>query len=171
MILNTVFVPVTLKYMPFLLSFRIRYNWHIPRYLIDRSTLTWSKRICDSLPFLPWVICLPHSPRQEISPSITLLKPARLLVSSTSLVCPYTCLSCYHHFLSHHRVLPWLLKELIGTSLAVWWLHVHLPMQGMQVWSVVTELRFHMLQGSWACVPQQERSLCATTKTWCRQIH
>ena len=35
-----------------------------------------------------------------------------------------------------------------GTSLAVQWLKVCLPMQGMRVQSLVEELRSHMLQGS-----------------------
>ena len=42
-----------------------------------------------------------------------------------------------------------------GTSLAVPWLRLHLPTQGVQVRSLLGELRFHMLSGQ-------------TTKTWNR---
>ena len=35
-----------------------------------------------------------------------------------------------------------------GTSLAVQWLRIHLPMQGTWVRSLVGELRSHMLQGT-----------------------
>ena len=52
---------------------------------------------------------------------------------------------------------PW------GTSLVVQWLRIRLPMQRMLVQSLVEELRPHMLWGSWAGAPQQDRSLCAAT--------
>ena len=35
----------------------------------------------------------------------------------------------------------------VGTSLAVQWLRFHLPMKGVQVQSLVGELRSHMPQG------------------------
>ena len=35
-----------------------------------------------------------------------------------------------------------------GTSLVVQWLRIHFAMQGMWVWSLVGELRFHILWGS-----------------------
>ena len=34
----------------------------------------------------------------------------------------------------------------IGISLVVQWLTIHLPVQGMWVWSLVRELKSHMLQ-------------------------
>ena len=57
MILNTGFVPVTQIYA-LSLELQNQVKLTCPRYLIDialyltDSTLTWSKRICDSLPFL-----------------------------------------------------------------------------------------------------------------------
>ena len=47
------------------------------------------------------------------------------------------------------------------TFLVVQWLRIHLPMQGMCVWSSVRELRSHVPGDNWALVPQLERSLCA----------
>ena len=43
------------------------------------------------------------------------------------------------------KMLTALIKSflILGTF---WWLRVHLPMQGMQVWSLIGELRSHMLQ-------------------------
>ena len=41
----------------------------------------------------------------------------------------------------------WLEMTGVGTSLTVQWLRLHLPMQAMQVWSLVRELRSHMPQG------------------------
>ena len=38
-------------------------------------------------------------------------------------------------------------KEILGTSLAVQWLGLCLPMQGVQVWSLVGELRSHISRG------------------------
>ena len=38
-------------------------------------------------------------------------------------------------------------KKILGTSLAVQWLRPHLPMKGLQVWSLLGELRSHMPQG------------------------
>ena len=38
------------------------------------------------------------------------------------------------------------------------WLRIHLPMQGSWVWSLVGELRLHMLQGSWAWALQLRSS-------------
>ena len=37
---------------------------------------------------------------------------------------------------------------ILGTSLVIQWLRIRLPMQGMQVQSLVGELRSHMLQGN-----------------------
>ena len=39
-------------------------------------------------------------------------------------------------------------KKFVGTSLVVQWLRILLPMQGMQVQSLVGELRSHMPQGN-----------------------
>ena len=39
-------------------------------------------------------------------------------------------------------------NEEIGTSLVVQWLRIHLPMQRAQVWSLVRELRSHILCGN-----------------------
>ena len=38
--------------------------------------------------------------------------------------------------------------QVLGTSLVVQWLRVHLPAQGMRVQSLVEKLRSHMLQSS-----------------------
>ena len=46
-------------------------------------------------------------------------------------------------FMSHVA----LLNNFIGTSLAVQWLGLRLPMQGVRVRSLVGELRFHMPRG------------------------
>ena len=61
-------------------------------------------------------------------------------------------------------------------SLVVQWLRICLPLQGVQIGSLVRELRSHKPQGTWACEPQLERSLhasvkipCATVKTWLSQ--
>ena len=43
-----------------------------------------------------------------------------------------------------------------GTSLVVQWLRIWLPVQGTWVQSLVLELRSHMPQGNYACVPQLE---------------
>ena len=76
MILNTGFVPVTQIYA-LSLELQNQVKLTFPRYLIDialyltDSTLTWSKRICDSLPFLTlesfvWRIrCNPEDVRRE----------------------------------------------------------------------------------------------------------
>ena len=37
------------------------------------------------------------------------------------------------------------LKRKEGTSVVVWWLRLHLPMQGVQVQSLVMEQRSHIL--------------------------
>ena len=47
------------------------------------------------------------------------------------------------------------------TFLVVQWLRIHLPMQGMCVWSSVRKLRSHVPGDNWAFVPQLERSLYA----------
>ena len=39
------------------------------------------------------------------------------------------------------------IKEFLGTSLAVQWLGLHLPIQGVLVQSLVGELRSHMPRG------------------------
>ena len=39
-------------------------------------------------------------------------------------------------------------KWSLGTSLVVQWLRIYLPMQGSQVWSLLGELRSHMLWGN-----------------------
>ena len=77
-------------------------------------------------------------------------------------------------------------SDILGTSLVVQWLGIHLAMQGMQVWSPVRELRFQLLQGSsadwsphdsprepasgsyWACTLW---SLCATIQTQRSQVN
>ena len=41
-----------------------------------------------------------------------------------------------------------------GTSLVIQWLRIFLAVQGTQVWSLVRELRSHLLQGTQALVPQ-----------------
>jgi hypothetical protein len=45
---------------------------------------------------------------------------------------------------------PWLLFKnvVVGTSLVVQWLRIHLPMQGKQVQSLVRELGSHMSRGN-----------------------
>jgi len=40
------------------------------------------------------------------------------------------------------------LKKEIGISLVVWWLRIHLAMQGLWVLSLVRELRSHILSGN-----------------------
>ena len=47
------------------------------------------------------------------------------------------------------------------TFLVVQWLRIHLPLQGMCVWSPVREPRSHVPGDIWALVPQLERSWCA----------
>ena len=48
---------------------------------------------------------------------------------------------------SKERVWEWILKVWGGTFLVVQWLRIRLPMQGMQVQSLVGKLGSHMLQG------------------------
>ena len=80
--------------------------------------------------------------------------------------------------------MPWLgmygLKIASGTSLVVRWLRIHFPMRGMQVWSLVRELRPYMAQSNLAtrthnyraCAPkwniphEASEIPCVTTKTW-----
>ena len=40
------------------------------------------------------------------------------------------------------------LESFLGTSLVVQWVRIHLPMQGMQVRSLVREVRYHRQQGN-----------------------
>ena len=57
-------------------------------------------------------------------------------------------------FCNYQKYNPWKKKltldfikfKSLGTFLALRWLRIHLPMQGMQVWSLVEELRSHTLQ-------------------------
>ena len=50
--------------------------------------------------------------------------------------------------LLHCRQILYLLKFIIGTSLVVQWLRIHRAMQGIQIWSLVEELRSHMPRGN-----------------------
>ena len=43
-----------------------------------------------------------------------------------------------------------LIKKMMGASLVVQWLRIHLPKQGMRVQSLVGELRSHVPQGNLA---------------------
>ena len=107
---------------------------------------------CPSLwtvPF-PSVPLFPYSVRE-----VCLLKRSLLQVSApfllspcpppiprkqwVSIVCVYTCLVVYS-LLSHPNYST-------GTSLAVQWLRLGLPTQGMRVWSLVRELRSRMPRG------------------------
>ena len=54
--------------------------------------------------------------------------------------------------------------KITGASLVVQWLRICLPMQGTWVWSLIRELRSHMLWGNQACELQLP-SLYATNKT------
>ena len=54
---------------------------------------------------------------------------------------------------------------MIGTSLGVQWLRIHLAIQGMRVPSLVGELRPHVLQSSSAHVPQLE-SVRSKERSW-----
>ena len=54
--------------------------------------------------------------------------------------------------LTYLKLLNWTLK--IRTSLVVQWLRICLAIQGMWVWFLVGEVRYHMLQDNWAHVPQ-----------------
>ena len=47
----------------------------------------------------------------------------------------------------------------LGTSLAVQWLRLHLPMQGVRVQSLVRELRSHMLHGQKNKTKKKKRKL------------
>ena len=71
------------------------------------------------------------------------------------------------------------LKVLNLQSSEAQWLKTHPAMQGMQMWSLAGELRFHMPWSNQAHMPQPEsachkekslhdatRILCAPTKTW-----
>ena len=52
-----------------------------------------------------------------------------------------------------------LIKKMMGASLVVQWLRIHLPKQGMRVQSLVGELRSRLPQGNLARAPQL-LSLC-----------
>ena len=52
-----------------------------------------------------------------------------------------------HQIRSENKVNWMFIQEAPGTFLAVQWLRLHLPMQGVQVWSLVRELRPHMTRG------------------------
>ena len=53
------------------------------------------------------------------------------------------------------------IKSLLhGTSLAVQWLRLHLPMQGVWVQSLVTELRSHMPPGQKPKKHKQQKQYC-----------
>ena len=74
-------------------------------------------------------------------------------------------------FLGRHywpsRYLMMLFKSIhVGTSLVVQWLRIHLPMQGIQVWSLVRELRSIMSWSNQAHAPQL-LSLCTLEPMCC----
>ena len=52
----------------------------------------------------------------------------------------------------------------IGTSLLVWRLRDHLPIQETWVWSLVLEVRSHMPWGNWACMQQPRPSIAKNYK-------
>ena len=58
-------------------------------------------------------------------------------------------------------------KKWAGTFLVVQWLRIHLPMQGMQVRSLVGELRSHVPRGNKADAPQLLSLCAATTEPTC----
>ena len=50
----------------------------------------------------------------------------------------------------------YLYKTQIWASLVTQWLGICFPMQETQIWSLLGELRFHIVRGNWAHVPQLE---------------
>ena len=76
-------------------------------------------------------------------------------------------------------------KSISGTSLVVQWLRIRLLMQRTWIWSLIRELRSHVLQDNWShmlqllspCATtrekpehQSQRGPCAAAKIWCGQI-
>ena len=79
-----------------------------------------------------------------------------------------------HRSLSNWHLIQ---RGIQGSSLVVQWLQICLSMQGLQVQSLIGDLRSYTLQSNSACVPQLQSSalwqkiLSAATKTRCSQIH
>ena len=83
-----------------------------------------------------------------MSPAVELIPEREIdmtTVSHIPEVCVYVKIILKGFFFKYFVfALTWI----IGTSLVVQWLRIPLPIQGIQVQSLVQELRSHMLQGN-----------------------